>query len=75
MVANLDSYYFGYSDNVLYDTWGGGDWHYTYTLPESPSSTEQAYQILKKLIEKETIPEPENYKKFCELLETIKEVL
>ena len=47
-------------------------WHWHYPI-QNP--TEQAYQILKKLIEREVIPEPKSYKKFCELLEAIKEVV
>lgn len=43
--------------------------------PPSPNPTEQAYKIMKKLLEKKVVPEPKSYKKFCELLEAIREVI
>jgi hypothetical protein len=86
-MANLANYYFQWglnsTESPTYTTSANSDeWDYfdiydkhrcivhTYSNP-----TEQAYRIMKKLIEKEIVPEPESYKKFCEMLEAIKEVV
>ena len=46
---------------------------YIYTNPKN--KTEKAYRILKKLIEKKIIEEPNSFKKFCELIEEISQVI
>jgi len=43
-------------------------WAHYYNLE---NKTEKAYRILKKLVEKEIIEEPNSFKKFCELIEEI----
>ena len=46
-------------------------WPYIYTYHVVENKTEKAYRILKKLVEKEIIEEPNSFKKFCELIEEI----
>jgi len=41
----------------------------------SPNETEQAYNILKALVEKKVISTPKSFKKFCELIDSIKEAI
>lgn len=53
---------------------------YPYTTmnyyPETyENKTEQAYKLVKKLIGEKGIPEPGTYKKFCSLLEKIRDIL
>jgi len=48
-------------------------WRY-YPLDEG-NKTEKAHQILKRLIKKGVIKEPSSFKKFCELIEEISQIL
>ena len=45
------------------------------TFCPSPNHTEQAFKILKKLVEENVIKEPATFKKFCDLIEKIAKVL
>jgi len=56
----------------------GGEYHSCYYCPTvwtnywpSPNKTEQAFKILKALVESKVIREPTSFKKFCDLIEKI----
>lgn len=63
-----------YYQQLSGDRWGISYPHYPIYSPR-PNPTERAYQIIKKLVELKTIPEPDSYKKFCELIDAIAKVL
>jgi len=56
-------------------------WEYHYCCPPittwisydypTPNKTEQAFKILKALVESKIIREPQSFKKFCDLIEKI----
>ena len=52
-------------------------WVNTYWRPYYPTvnKTEQAFRVLKKLVEEKIIPEPKTYKKFCDLIEKIAQAI
>ena len=52
-------------------------WHPYQYYPVYPerNKTEESYKILKVLVEKKIISEPDSYKKFCELIEQIAKVI
>ena len=51
-------------------------WNYpTYTCYPSVNKTEQAFKILKLLVKEDVIKEPRTFKRFCELIEKIAEVI
>jgi hypothetical protein len=59
-----------------------GDPHRCYISPWTVRSyypclnkTEEAYKILKALVEEKIIQEPDSFKKFCELIEEIAKVI
>ena len=53
------------------------DWYlYTYySYPPPRSTKEQAFEILKVLVEEKIIKEPTSFKKFCDLIEKIAKVI
>jgi len=83
-MLNLDESYIRYVDtgNTTEDDgptyyWDPNWSHYPawqWTYPSS-NSTEQAYNILKALVEKKIIPTPKSFKKFTELMDAIKEAV
>ena len=85
-----DCYYPGDSTTGGYYCSGCGQWvstldfhicpgyHYfpsVWTDCPSPNRTEQAFKILKKLVEEKVIKEPATFKKFCDLIEKIAKVI
>ena len=46
----------------------------TWNCP-TENKIEKAYNVIKKLVELDIIPEPKTYKKFCSLIEKIAKVL
>ena len=58
-----------------------GDWIYPEWLHVCPghypqrNKTEEAYKILKALVEEKIIQEPDSFKAFCELIERIAKVI
>lgn len=58
-----------------------GGYHYCHNYPtvwgyhSTPNHTEQAFKILKKLVEEKVIKEPASFKKFCDLIEKIAKVI
>jgi len=50
-------------------------YHYTWYYYPTVNKTEQAFKILKKLVEEKVIREPQSFKKFCDLIEKIAGVI
>jgi len=77
--ADSSNAYFGdRADYVIPDSWTPTwDWEKGcyFTNAPSPNPTEQAYNILKVLVEKKIISTPKSFTKFCELVDAIKEAL
>ena len=48
---------------------------HVYTCYSSESKTENAYKILKVLVEEKIIKEPTSFKKFCDLIEKLAKVI
>jgi len=69
--STSSDYYTG--DIIPYDYWHPYRYTYTYSPPEN--KTEQAFKILKLLVEEKIIREPGSFKRFCSLIEKISKVI
>ena len=75
-----DYYTWGYTCPIC-GCWVSGNSRCSYCypgfnyVPQYQNKTEQAYQLLKKFIEKKIISEPQSYKEFCSTLEAIRDSL